>query len=164
MGLHRPYDDGLCTPLVCLVTGGEGTSALGRDEPSSFSASDDGKTSATEPPSFSNVACRLYKETNVHPLWASPILKRTISFVACSMKMAIPSHSLTTAPINESCGRSSSLGGGSAGACTKGGGLALDRSEGRRDGEKIGRWRVFGNSSREINRSGFPSRGGFAEF
>jgi hypothetical protein len=67
-----------------------GAGALGREELSSLWAAGGGTASTTVSLSFSKLASRPCTERSVHPLWASPVLKRTMFLVTCSIKMPMP--------------------------------------------------------------------------
>src|SRR5207237_1784770 len=124
----------------CGMQGAE--PAEGSGGPGAAAAFGAGKAIVSVSLFFWNDASRPLTERSVQPECRSPVLSRTTSLVAWSMKIAMPPESPATAPTRVSCGRSGS-GGGAAGAATgsTGGGPAIAGAGGRREGVNSGRSR-----------------------
>ena len=111
-----------------------------------------GKARVTSRRSRAKVAARASIACRIQPSWPSPILSRTIAFVAWSVKTPMLPVEPITVPTRLSCGCSGPCAWGGGG----GGGAATATAGGRRDGENTGRSRVAESEPSGTPHNGFP--------
>jgi hypothetical protein len=113
-----------------------------------------GKTRVTSRRSRLKMAARASIACRTQPSWPSPILNRTIAFVAWSVKTPMLPVAPITVPtrLRFGCSGACAWGGGA------GGGAATATAGGRRDRENSGRSRVAESEPSGIPHNGFPIR------
>lgn len=146
------------------VSPGSNVTSVGGKSPGNTTArcwSDgSGSRSVTASPAFCSNTSRFLTERRNHPVWPSPIFKRTIFRVDSSTNTAMPSVSLVTAPISARRGRSGSAGDGGGLKTSTTGAASTAGLGGRREAWNIGRSRVADSAVTGTAHKGLPPASG----